>query len=307
MDLLSDIRREVSGDAADFRMEREIGSGGFGSVYEGKELASNRPVAIKVINQKLTDAHGRDLKSMLNEIQHLKMIPNKKLLEYVSSYISDDQLHIVTEYIDGYDLGNVALCKQLSQTQVAYMCKSTLTALEALHEKNVVHRDLKGPNIMMDKKSGKVKLLDLGLSTKVDVGVRSACGTVLYMAPEVSQRQLYNCKIDIWSLGITAMALFNGQPPSYYSAEDKVLDDLRHNKIPNISFRKAVKSDMQDFVVACLDANPKTRPSAATLLKHPFLKNVATQRQMKQLADDVRKWKEVGTIKEEHGCGCILQ
>ena len=290
MDLQSLIRDEVTGDAADYTLfpEELLGSGGFGSVYRGEERESKRVVAIKVIETKLTDDNNNELLAMLNEVQHLKTIRNDNILEYVSSYISNNQLHIVTEYIKGHDMGNIARSKRLSPVQVAYVCKSTLNALNVMHEDSVAHRDVKGGNIMMDT-GGKVKLMDLGLSVRTDCGVRTISGTVLYMAPELSRGDFYHCNIDIWSLGITALALFNGKPPLYGSKQEVILKKLRNNKIPSLDYRKHVKDDMRDFVLACLDVNPKTRPSAATLLKHPFLKNVATQPQMQQLMDDAEE------------------
>ena len=159
-----------------------------------------------------------------------------------------------------------------SENSCKYVLRQCLLGLKALHEKHVIHRDIKSDNILIDAQ-GNVKLADFGYSAQLTTEREqrtSRVGTVCWMAPELIKRQnRYDCKVDVWSLGIFAYELTNGDPPYIQESQSQIILNIVRLEPPPIADKWSPL--FQDFVKQCLIKDPAQRPSVAQLLEHEFV------------------------------------
>ena len=163
--------------------------------------------------------------------------------------------------------------KTYSESAVKYILKKILEGISHLHTLNIIHRDLKSDNILVST-SGAIKLTDFGYSCRLQTREerrKSKVGTVAWMAPELvrGEDRGYNASIDIWSYGILAVELANGDPPNLRKGENAILNHILNGPTPALDERWS--PGFQDFVNQCLIKNPQERPSARQLLQHSFL------------------------------------
>ena len=159
-----------------------------------------------------------------------------------------------------------------TENALKWVCRQTLRGLHYLHSNNIVHRDIKSDNILTDH-NGEVKLADFGYSAQLtqERSARSSkVGTLCWMAPElIKGERRYDTKIDIWSFGIFAFELAEGDPPYIREPQSRVMINIITREPPNISQRWS--EQFRNFVKAALTVNPEERPSAEELLRHEFL------------------------------------
>ncbi|XP_048148341.1 serine/threonine-protein kinase PAK 3-like [Corvus hawaiiensis] len=188
-----------------------IGSGGFGSVCRAFDNATGGEVAIKKIN--LQGLTSKEL--TVNELMVMKMNRNPNLVNYLDSYLVDDELWLVMEYMDGGSLSDVINEMYISEDEMAAVSRECLQGLDFLHSNHVIHRDVKSCNILL-RTDGSVKLADFGLSAQLTAEQNqrsSVVGTSWWMAPEVVTGQPYGPKVDIWSLGMVGIEMVEREVP----------------------------------------------------------------------------------------------
>lgn len=162
--------------------------------------------------------------------------------------------------------------KNLADDELAVVSKSILKAIKSIHKNQVIHRDVKPSNILVTH-DGKVKLGDMGTACLAERNRGSVQGTFQYLAPEIFQAQSYDSKVDIWALGMTLLELAQGFNPFQAEHCARVLYHLVDAPTsPTLSDPSAHSNSFVDFLSKCLTLNPADRPTAAALLKHPFLK-----------------------------------
>ena len=160
----------------------------------------------------------------------------------------------------------------MAEAEVAVVAKSMLKALKSIHKRNVVHRDVKPSNILVTQE-GKLKLGDMGTACMAVRTRGSVQGTFQYLAPEIFQAQVYDAKVDVWALGMTLLELAQGFNPFQGEHFARVLYHLVDAPTsPTLQDPSAFSDSLVDFLAQCLTLNPAERPTAAELLKHPFLK-----------------------------------
>lgn len=168
----------------------------------------------------------------------------------------------------------------MDENMIAAVCREVLLALKFLHDNDVIHRDIKSDNILLDS-NGAVKLTDFGFCAQInavsDFATRHSkretmVGTPYWMAPEMVTRKPYGTKVDIWSLGIMAIEMLDGEPPYLNEKPLRALYQIATNGRPDIQTDMSDKSkELQDFLDQCLTVDPLQRPSANDLLNHPFI------------------------------------
>ena len=207
----------------------------------------------------------------------MNMSSQKKGAEYVlkiyESYDFKERLWIMVELMDCALTPVISECQDTySENSCKYVLRQTLLGLKYLHDQHIIHRDIKSDNILCDV-NGEVKLADFGyaaqLTSSRDARITKV-GTPAWMAPElIKGERKYDTKVDIWSFGIVAMELTNGDPPYISEPQSRIIINIVKNKPPPIKAKWSAL--FQDFVSLALTKDPKKRPSADELLEHEFL------------------------------------
>ncbi|RDI84939.1 ABC transporter G family member 11 [Venturia inaequalis] len=256
--------------ADNYIMLEELGSGSFGVVYKAQDRTTGEYVAIKHIDLEGSDD---DIREIQQEISLLSTCASSYVTQYKASFVKGVKLWIVMEYLGGGSCLDLLKPGPFTESQVAIVCRELLFALDYLHQTGKIHRDIKAANILLSEK-GKVKIADFGVAaqlTNIKSQRMTFVGTPFWMAPEVIQESGYDCKADIWSLGITAMELANGEPPNASIHPMKVLFHIPKAPAPRLegNFSK----DFKDFIAQCLVKDSDRRPTAKELLRHRFIRS----------------------------------
>ncbi|KAL9229944.1 hypothetical protein vseg_005355 [Gypsophila vaccaria] len=268
----------------------EIGKGAYGRVYKGLDLENGDFVAIKQVS--LENIAQEDLNIIMQEIDLLKNLNHKNIVKYLGSLKTKSHLHIILEYVENGSLANIIKPNKFGpfpEQLVAHYIAQVLEGLVYLHEQGVIHRDIKGANILTTKE-GLVKLADFGVATKLteaDVNTHSVVGTPYWMAPEVIEMSGVCAASDIWSVGCTVIELLTCVPP-YYDLQPmpalfRIVQD-EHPPIPD-----GLSPDMSDFLRLCFKKDARQRPDAKMLLSHPWILNYRRTLQPSLPPDDATR------------------
>ncbi|XP_059596923.1 mitogen-activated protein kinase kinase kinase 1-like [Vitis vinifera] len=252
--------------------------------------------AVKEVS--LLDQGGKGKQSIYQleqEISLLSQLEHENIVRYYGTNKDDSKLYIFLELVTKGSLLSLYQKYHLQESQASVYTKQILNGLKYLHEQNVVHRDIKCANILVDV-HGSVKIADFGLAKATKLNdVKSCRGTPFWMAPELShpphqplealppdwalrstnevvnwKNEGYGLATDIWSLGCTVLEMLTRRPPYSHLEGGQVISKIYRSEPPDVP--DSFSSDARDFILKCLQVNPSDRPTAGELLDHPFVK-----------------------------------
>ncbi|KAL6072966.1 Mitogen-activated protein kinase kinase kinase kinase 1 [Balamuthia mandrillaris] len=281
-----------------FDLLEELAVGSYGHVYKAIYKPTGEVVALKIIGLEEDDT----FEEMAVEISILdKCQGDPNIVKYFGSWKREDkecdELFIAMELCDGGSANDLyqVLERPLKEEQIAYITYESLKALAYLHDKGIIHRDIKAANILLTE-SGAVKLTDFGVSAEMSSPKdkrRTFIGTPYWIAPEVVNTVIapYGPKCDVWSLGITCIEMAELQPPLHDIAPMTAVMQIPKNPPPKLKNSKLWSNEFRDFLAECFIKNPDERKSARELLDHPWFAKVRGQKG-ECLVDLIRMTKE---------------
>ncbi|KAJ6255026.1 mtk1/mekk4 [Anaeramoeba flamelloides] len=262
---------ETGQQIGEYQLIELIGEGSFGKVYKAMSVETGEFVAVKSIP--LSRIPQTELNSTVMEIDLLKKLDNEYIVKYIGSHQTKTNLYIILEWIENGSLREVLKgIKTVKESLVAKYTFQTLNGLNYLHEQGVVHRDIKGANLLTTKQ-GRIKLTDFGVSTRLDEveNNSSALGTPYWMAPEVIEMLPPSTSCDIWSVGCTVIELLTGKPPYTELSPVQALYKIVQEDGPTLP--GGISMNLRSFLLECFQKDPNLRISAQGLLKHPWMRN----------------------------------
>lgn len=267
-----------------YQLGDQIGKGAHAVVYKGLNVDTGDFVAIKMI--RTSHIPQAQLPSIMMEIELMQKFRHESIVKYLECIHSHGHLCIVLEYVESGSLQTV--CKKFGsfpEPLVARYITQVLRGLVYLHDQGVIHRDIKGANILATKK-GFVKLADFGVATSQLEGDNgSVAGTPYWMAPEIIELSGATPKSDIWSVGCTVIELLTGAPPYYDLAPMAALFRIVQDDSPPLP--DGISPLLKDFLLRCFQKDANLRISAAQLLQHRWIKFYTEKFAMQGSVNDV--------------------
>ena len=284
-----------------YKIISKLGSGSFGKVYLAQNKYTKEKVAMKVIKKAnkelLSDGEIND------EIEILKKLDHPDIVRIIESFNTKDSYVLVTEYCEGGELFD-QVRNQLSETQIAVIFKQLLSGLAYLHSHNIVHRDLKLENILIQEKEKSktngedlfnIKIIDFGTARIFDNkrNPQSIVGSSYYIAPEVL-KQKYNKECDLWSVGVILYMFIVGHAPFDGCDDEEITSSIQRGiyRKDDKRWKKASK-EVKDLIQRLLIYNPSKRLTAIQALRHPWFKTTDSN----ILYDNVTKNEIIDCIK----------
>ncbi|RDD46693.1 Traf2 and NCK-interacting protein kinase [Trichoplax sp. H2] len=296
---------DLKDPANTFELMEIVGRGTYGLVYKGRHRKAGKLAAIKIMGIKKDEE-----KEIKLEINMLRRFSNQKnIATYYGAFIKqgspgcESQLWLVMEFCGAgsvTDLVKGSDKQLLKENWLAYICQEVLQGLSYLHSHKVIHRDIKGQNILLTENAD-VKLVDFGVSAQLDktVGRRNTfIGTPYWMAPEViacndKPAYSYDHRSDVWSLGITAIEMAERQPPLCDVHPMRALFLILRGPSPKLKSPRRWSRSFVNFVGSCLIKNYTRRPTTDHMLQHDFIRNQPDSRhtriQVKDYLDRLRR------------------
>ncbi len=255
----------------------KIGIGSTSKIWKGRNNQTGQNVAIKIVSEP----------SCFKEILALEKLHHSNIINFYEAFQVEDKLWIIMEFVEYGSLHDI-IKKHFPDgikdpQMIASIAYQVIKGLEYLHSKNIIHRDIKSANVLINK-NGDVKLTDFGISKLLESRehkTSSMVGTPCWMAPEVLElknEEGYNIKADIWSLGITLIEIFRGSPPFACKTAIKTMLTILKNPKLDLSDIGEVSKKLKDLIEICIQVEPEKRWPAAQLLEHDFFKTVRKRR-----------------------------
>ena len=293
-----------------FTLIYPIGHGAFGSVYKAVHNSTKKTYAIKIIdyskdnNKENNNIINFNYMSVQQETSIMKLVSDSKyIVKYYGSYFSrkSNTLWLILEYCSSGSANDLmfSMNRTFSEVELATIMEMVLQGLALMHKKNLIHRDIKGANILLSE-DGYAKLGDFGVGAQLSTEKfrMSKKGSPYWMSPQIASNLKYDFKTDIWSLGITCIELLEGEPPFSQLKPSNVMEKISKEP-PNISEMIDLNehtTQFKSFIEHCLEVDPKKRFTAEELLQHEFIKKFSKGRKymislIKKHADDVEKFR----------------
>jgi len=258
---------------------RLIGAGAYGQVYLCVDQDTGREIAMKVVETTFSNpATQKEVRALEGEIQLLKNLNHERVVTYFGTAHDSKSISIFMEYMAGGSIHDKLHSEgALKESKAQKYTRQILEGVAYLHQNMIIHRDIKGANILIDSLDN-IKLTDFGASRRLQTirtltGFKSMHGTPYWMSPEVINGEGYGRKADVWSVGCTVIEMLTTKPPwSEYEPMAALFKIATQVTEPYIS----CSSVASEFIRACLQRDSKARPSAAELLYYKFVSKFAS-------------------------------
>lgn len=273
-----------------YKIIRPLGKGGSGSVY----LAQHRETGDMIALKRVYPSDLEEKNMIMNEIALTMSTKHPNIMNYFDTYETSDSIWMVVEVMEGclYELiaqraGNIP------EKQIAFICHEILQGLKFVHRQHRIHRDMKSDNVLINS-NGDIKLGDFGFAAQLTTEKQqrnTIVGTPAWMAPELIEGSGYDEKVDIWSFGIIAIELADGNPPYLKDPPMKALYKIVSSPPPTVSRPEKWSSEFNDFIHRSLQKNIAIRPSANELLDHAFFALHIHEHSKDEYTEFLRKWR----------------
>jgi len=259
-----------------YKIIKLIGKGEFGKVFKGEDTRTGQVIAIKEVPINSGDKQfmAEELTRVMREAELMKLLQHPNVVRYFDFVNEQTSLYIILEFMDSGSLGGYI--KSFSDSGVTeeaakvYIAQ-VLSGLNYLHSHQILHRDIKADNILIDKK-GECKLADFGVAKQLKDGATKAytfCGTTCFLAPEILLGEGQGLASDIWAVGCTLIELLTGKAP--YQDVPMVSVWMRITEDPHPPLPDNISATFKEFLLLCFEKDPEKRSSAAALLQHPAI------------------------------------
>lgn len=307
-EVMAKLKQVVSKDNPmdSYSKQKKIGQGASGSVY----VARVKENATSAIAREIYRTHGpkgqvaikqMDLKNqprkelIVNEIIVMKDSKHPNIVNFLDSFLQEqtNELWVVMEFMEGGALTDIIDNNPvITEDQISTICYETCKGLAHLHSQDIIHRDIKSDNVLLDR-TGNVKITDFGFCAKLTESKSKRAtmvGTPYWMAPEVVKQKPYDSKVDIWSLGIMAIEMIESEPPYLNEEPLKALFLIATNGTPRLKNPNKLSRELKSFLSVCLCVDVRSRASADELLKNDFFKMRCSLASLSELL----RWREKG-------------
>ncbi|KAJ3119603.1 hypothetical protein HK098_005309 [Nowakowskiella sp. JEL0407] len=274
-------KRDSSRTAIRWKQGNLIGQGAFGKVYHALNLDTGEIMAVKQVvlggdgvGKEAEKMRKKQEDALRREIELLSELDHENIVRYLNYEIKENTFNVFLEYVSG---GSIASCLarfgKFDEEFTSSMAMQILSGLEYLHSTKIIHRDIKGANILIDS-DGVAKISDFGISKKNEYDMAyqrmtrmSMQGSIYWMAPEVARGKGYSAKVDIWSLGCLVLEMLTGHHP-WHKVRGNIIYLLGTGNAPPLP--STLGANARSFLELCFTVDPEKRPTATDLLKHDF-------------------------------------
>jgi eukaryotic-like serine/threonine-protein kinase len=247
-----------------FLIERRIGSGGFGVVYEAWDGRLERPVAVKAIEQR-----GEAGRRVLREAQAAARLNHPGIVTLYEMGEEDGNTLLVTELVEGSTLARLAAAGELSDREIGEIGADLCEALDHAHSRGVVHRDIKPENVQVTDSEPRAKLMDFGIARLADemplTAAGDVVGTLAYMSPEQAEGREAGPEADVYSLALTLYECWSGENPNRRATPAATARAIGGRPRSLRKLRPDLPRELSEQLDACLSSRPTRRPSLEEL------------------------------------------
>ena len=259
-------------DLSFYKMGRMIGRGAFGKVNLGLNVLTGRVVAIKSFNKEnITNEVSK--KKILYETNLMRNLRHPSITRILETFESEKYMLIIMEYISGGNLQSfVKKRRKLSEKTAKILFKQIMDGIKYIHSQNIVHRDIKLENILIDLNNN-IKICDFGVGKmiKSNILLHDQCGTPVYMAPEIIKNEGYvGFPVDIWSAGVSLYIMLSGNIPFNKTPKHNLQYEIQNSDYLPI---EGISEEAKDLISKLLEKDPNKRVTADEVLSHSWLKD----------------------------------
>ncbi|XP_059179297.1 uncharacterized protein LOC131958339 [Physella acuta] len=274
-------------DTIQWKKGNILGKGAFGTVWCGLtnegQLIAVKQIELNTVDRSKTQ---HEYEKVQEEVELLKTLEHTNIVGYLGTSLEDNIVSIFMQFVPGGSLASIlARFGALDESVFRRYTKQILEGVKYLHDNDVIHRDLKGANVML-MPNGVIKLIDFGCAKRMCINLsiseaevlKSMKGTPFWMAPEVVSETGHGKKSDIWSIGCTVFEMATRKPPWSHMNPMAAIFAIGSPNRPVPTLDEKFSQNARDFVCQCLTRDQDARPSAADLLDHPFISRKPTRR-----------------------------